>query len=155
LKAIAGTLISSIACGFLNVQVRVYDQPENPQFLGLAPCSSAVRPRRRNHRVAELFAAARIDAWRIEQIEGTAFGEITVDGKTYDHDVVIRLSGEIVERKKKLSKQLYGPSRVLSRDEAKFLLEKGKSSSAPVNSAMCTSHRKPRPILRNMVARYC
>jgi len=24
-------------------------------------------------------------------IEGTAFGEITVDGKTYDPDVVIRL----------------------------------------------------------------
>jgi hypothetical protein len=30
LKAIAGTLISSIAVVFLNVQVRVYDQPENP-----------------------------------------------------------------------------------------------------------------------------
>jgi hypothetical protein len=26
----SGTLISSIACGFLNVQVRVYDQPEGP-----------------------------------------------------------------------------------------------------------------------------
>ena len=108
-----------------------------------------------NHRVAELFAAARIDAWRIEQIEGTAFGEITVDGKTYDHDVVIRFSGEIVERKKKLSKQPYDTSRVLSKDEAKFHLEKGKSSLAPVNWAMGTSHRKPRPISRNMVARYC
>jgi hypothetical protein len=32
----AGTLISSIACGSLNVQVRVYHQPEDPQFLGLA-----------------------------------------------------------------------------------------------------------------------
>jgi hypothetical protein len=28
---------------------------------------------------------------RAMNIEGTAFGEITVDGKTYDPDVVIRL----------------------------------------------------------------
>jgi hypothetical protein len=59
------------------------------------------------------------------KIEGTAFGEIVIDGKTYDHDVVIRLSGEIVKRKKKLSKQLYRTSHVLSKEEAKFLLEKG------------------------------
>ncbi len=55
----------------------------------------------------------------------TAFGEITIDGKTYDHDVIIRLSGEIVKRKKKLSKKLYGTSHVLSEDEAKFVFEKG------------------------------
>jgi hypothetical protein len=58
-------------------------------------------------------------------IEGTRFGEITIDGKTYDHDVVIRLSGEIVKRRKKLSKKLYGTSHTLSKDEAKFLFEKG------------------------------
>ncbi len=58
-------------------------------------------------------------------IDNTTFGEITIDGKTYDHDVVIRLSGEIVKRKKKLSKKLYGTSHVLSEDEAKFLFEKG------------------------------
>jgi len=33
---------------------------------------------------------------------GAVFGEITIGGKTCDHDVVIRLSGEIVKRKKKL-----------------------------------------------------
>lgn len=59
------------------------------------------------------------------KIDGTQFGEITIDGRTYDHDVIIRLSGEIVKRKKKLSKKLYGTSHVLSKDEAKFLLEKG------------------------------
>ena len=42
---------------------------------------------------------------RAMEIERTAFGTITIDGKTYDHDVVIRLSGEIVKRKKKLSKK--------------------------------------------------
>jgi len=58
-------------------------------------------------------------------IETTAFGSITIDGKTYEHDVVVRLSGEIVKRKKKLSKKYYGTSHVLSKDEAKFVFEKG------------------------------
>ena len=58
-------------------------------------------------------------------IDSTTFGTITIDGKTYDHDVVVRLSGEVVKRKKKLSKKLYGTSHVLSKDEAKFLFEKG------------------------------
>jgi hypothetical protein len=36
-------------------------------------------------------------------IDSTIFGAITIDGKTYEHDVVVRLSGEVVKRKKKLS----------------------------------------------------
>jgi hypothetical protein len=59
------------------------------------------------------------------KIDGTVFGAITIDGKAYGHDVVVRLSGEVVKRKKKLSKKLYGTSHVLSEDEAKFLFEKG------------------------------
>ena len=59
------------------------------------------------------------------RIDHTAFGEITIDGKTYDHDAIIRLSGEIVKRKKKLSKKLYGTLHVVSEDEAKFIFEKG------------------------------
>ena len=59
------------------------------------------------------------------RIESTTFGTITIDGKTYEHDVVVRLSGEVVKRKKKLSKTLYGTSHVLSEDEAKFLFEPG------------------------------
>jgi hypothetical protein len=59
------------------------------------------------------------------KIESTTFGTITIDGKTYEHDVIVRLSGEVVKRKKKLSKKLYGTSHVLSEDEAKFLFEKG------------------------------
>ena len=39
------------------------------------------------------------------EIESTTFGAITIDGKNYEHDVVIRLSGEVVKRKKKLSKK--------------------------------------------------
>jgi hypothetical protein len=47
------------------------------------------------------------------EIEGTTFGTITIDGKTYEHDVVIRLSGEVVKRKKKLSKKYYGTRPVI------------------------------------------
>ena len=59
------------------------------------------------------------------RIEGSEFGKITIDGRTYEHDVIIRLSGDVVKRKKKLSKQLYGTSHVVSKDEAKFVFEKG------------------------------
>jgi hypothetical protein len=59
------------------------------------------------------------------RIDHTAFGEITIEGKIYEHDVIIRLSGEVVKRKKKLSKQLYGTSHIVSEDEAKFVFEKG------------------------------
>jgi hypothetical protein len=58
-------------------------------------------------------------------IERASFGAITIDGKTYEHDVVVRLSGEVVKRKKQLSKKYYGTSHRLSKDEAKFLFEKG------------------------------
>jgi len=59
------------------------------------------------------------------RIDGTAFGEITISGKTYDHDVVVRLSGKVVKRKKKLSKKLYGTSHIVSKEEAEFVFEKG------------------------------
>jgi hypothetical protein len=58
-------------------------------------------------------------------IEETQFGNITVDGTMYDHDVIIRLSGNVEKRKKKLSKEKYGTSHVISKDEAKFVFEDG------------------------------
>ena len=51
------------------------------------------------------------------RIDRTEFGEIAIDGKTYEHDVIIRLSGEVVKRKKKLSKRL--PHRVEGRGEVR------------------------------------
>jgi hypothetical protein len=59
------------------------------------------------------------------KIEGTAFGSITIGGRGYDHDVVIRLSRDVVKRKKKLSKRVYGTSHTVSEDEARFVYEKG------------------------------
>jgi hypothetical protein len=59
------------------------------------------------------------------KIDGTEFGSITIAGKTYDHDVVIRLSEQVVKRKKKLSKRIYGTSHTVSEDEVRFVFEKG------------------------------
>ena len=59
------------------------------------------------------------------KIDSTQFGSITVDGKTYAHDVVVRLSGEVEKRKKKLSKKIFGTSHVMSLPEAEFVYERG------------------------------
>ena len=58
-------------------------------------------------------------------IDSTKFGSITIDGKTFENDVIIRLDGEIEKRKKKLSKAIYGTSHKISLDEAKYLFEAG------------------------------
>ncbi len=58
-------------------------------------------------------------------ITGTRFGAITIDGETYAHDVVVRLSGAVVKRKKKLSKKIHGTSHTISEDEIRFVHETG------------------------------
>ena len=60
-------------------------------------------------------------------IQHTTFGSITIDGHTYDYDVLIRSNGQVEKRKKKLSKNVYGTSHVLSLEEAEFICEKGIS----------------------------
>jgi|GraSoi2013_115cm_1033766.scaffolds.fasta_scaffold62942_1 hypothetical protein len=77
------------------------------------------------------------------EIEGTTFGTITIDGKTYEHDVIIRLSGEVVKRKKKLSKKYYGTSHVLSKDEAKFVFERGCKQLILGSGQMGNVHLSP------------
>jgi len=52
------------------------------------------------------------------KIDSTDFGSITIDGATYTHDIVIRLSGEVL-------KQYYGTSHTISVDEAEFVYERG------------------------------
>jgi hypothetical protein len=59
------------------------------------------------------------------KIERTEFGSITIDGTDYEHDVLIRLDGQVKKRKKKLSKAVYGTSHTVSLDEAKHIYEKG------------------------------
>jgi hypothetical protein len=54
-------------------------------------------------------------------IDQTMFGSITIEGTHFEHDVIIRLNGQIKKRKKKLSKAVYGTSHVVSLAEAKHV----------------------------------
>ena len=58
-------------------------------------------------------------------VQDTEFGSITVDEEELDHDIVIRLSGKVTKRKKKLSKDRYGSSHVVSLAEAEHILDHG------------------------------
>ncbi len=57
--------------------------------------------------------------------DATGFGWIEVDGERLEHDVVIRLDGEIKKRHKQLSKRIYGTSHTISLDEARDVFESG------------------------------
>ena len=58
-------------------------------------------------------------------IDGTEFGSITISGELFEHDVVIRLSGKVKKRRKKLSKAKYGTSHKVSLEEAEHIFEAG------------------------------
>ncbi len=58
-------------------------------------------------------------------ITTTTFGSITIEGQEFPHDVMIRLDGSVRKRKKKLSKEVYNTSHIISRAEAKYFYEKG------------------------------
>ena len=59
------------------------------------------------------------------KINSTSFGSITVKEKTYENDILIRMSGQIEKRRKKLSKKVYGTSHKISLAEAEYIYEKG------------------------------
>jgi len=57
------------------------------------------------------------------RIDRTEFGSITVAGEVFEHDVIIKLGGEVKKRKKKLSKAIYGTSHIVSLAEAEHVYE--------------------------------
>ncbi len=59
------------------------------------------------------------------KIDKTKFGSITIEGEKYDNDVMIRLNGKVKKRKKKLSREIYGTSHIISLAEAEFIYEDG------------------------------
>ena len=59
------------------------------------------------------------------KINSTEFGSITIENESFDHDVIIRLDGQVKKRKKKLSKAVYGTSHIISVEEAEHVYEKG------------------------------
>ena len=56
------------------------------------------------------------------KLEYPSFGKIIVDGKTYEHDVVVYPSGRVEKRKKWLSKSKHGTSHKLDPDELREYL---------------------------------
>ena len=58
------------------------------------------------------------------KIDDTWFGSITVEGKRYEYDILIRLSGKVRKRNKALSKAVYGTSHTISRAEIEELYRK-------------------------------
>jgi hypothetical protein len=58
-------------------------------------------------------------------IERFRFGSITIEGRVFKHDVVIRLDGEVEERDKDLSRDLFGTSHLVSRAEAREVYQQG------------------------------
>jgi hypothetical protein len=59
------------------------------------------------------------------KIDSTSFGSITVDGETFNYDILIRLNGQVEKREKALSKEVYGTSHKVSLEEAKYIYEAG------------------------------
>ncbi len=59
------------------------------------------------------------------RIDRTTFGSITIEGTVFEHDVIVRLTGQPEKRKKKLSKVVYGTSHIISLAEAEYVFEKG------------------------------
>ena len=55
----------------------------------------------------------------------TTFGYIDLNGERIKHDILIRLDGEVKKRKKKLSKEIYGTSHIISRAEAEYIYQEG------------------------------
>lgn len=58
------------------------------------------------------------------KIDDTWFGSITVEGKRYEYDIIIRLSGKVRKRNKALSKAVYGTSHTISLAEIKDVYRK-------------------------------
>ncbi len=58
------------------------------------------------------------------KIDDTWFGSITVEGKRYEYDILIRLSGKVRKREKALSKVITGSAHILSLAEIQDLYRK-------------------------------
>lgn len=59
------------------------------------------------------------------EFQETSFGSIKIDGKNYDHDVVI-FSGGIERREKSISKRKHGTRHKFTKEEMKNYIQ-GKS----------------------------
>ncbi len=58
-------------------------------------------------------------------LNGAGFGYIDLNGERIKGDILIRLDGEVIKRKKKLSKEIYGTSHTISLAEAEYIYQEG------------------------------
>lgn len=58
-------------------------------------------------------------------IASTQFGSITIEGKKFEKDLMIRLDGSVEKRNKNLSKEKFGTSHKVSLEEAQNIYEEG------------------------------
>ena len=58
------------------------------------------------------------------KIDDCWFGNITIEGKRYEHDIIIRLSGKVRKRNKQLSKAVHGTAHTVSLLEIRELYRK-------------------------------
>jgi hypothetical protein len=80
------------------------------------------------------------------RIDRTQFGSVTIGGKVYEHDVLIRLDGQVEKREKKLSKAVYGTSHTISLAEARHVYQQGPrgcSSALARTARSCCRRRRP------------
>jgi len=61
-------------------------------------------------------------------IDDTSFGSITINNEKYKHDVYITLDSKVEKRHKKLSKEIYGTSHTISKDEVKYIYREGANA---------------------------
>jgi len=70
-------------------------------------------------------AAEELEAVDYPRIDAVAFGSVTVDGETIDHDIHIRANGKVKKRKKKWARKDYDTSHIIGPRELKKALKKG------------------------------
>ncbi len=121
----ANDLIGPLEMTHLPVEERLQRAAWAIERVATAPRHDGVLPRRKRRDGRDATMPNQMNREVPVRIDGSSFGNITIDGTIYDHDVVIRLSGSVEKRRKKLSKRQYGTSHMLSRKEAKFVFEKG------------------------------
>ncbi len=64
------------------------------------------------------------------KIDSTTFGAITIDGTTYQHDVVVRLSGEVVKRKRSYQRSSMVPRTCFQKMRQNFSSRRGATRSS-------------------------
>ena len=88
------------------------------------------------------------------QIDDTSFGSIRVEGKSFDHDIIINLEGEVHKRKKKLSKAVYGSSHTIYLPEIEYVYQE-KAEGLIIGSGQYGVARLSEEASEFLEARHC